>query len=142
MLYMRGRHQNADNGLGAEIEWSGGDVANNKVFVQRQQLSALTRTIEHTSSEEVAEAQFEGLLTMADVTKNRFKFRQDGLPVKRGSVEPGVIDEKHRVGLPQRYLFKVRLTTTTKFSTGETKTRYHLLKILPPKRKPNERKKK
>ena len=126
-------NQNAENGLGADIEWNGGRNAKMKVFVQRQQLSALRKTIERTSSEEVIERQFEAMLTMADVTKNRFKFREEGMPVHRGSVEPGVIDDKHRVGLPQRYQFKVRITTTTKFSTGESKVRYHLLKITKPK---------
>ncbi|MEX2316174.1 MAG: hypothetical protein WD669_03415 [Pirellulales bacterium] len=94
---------NATNGLGAEIDWRKGQEVQRSVVVQRQELVHLKRTIESTSSKRTKTITVVGMLTMADVSKNRFKIRPEGLPEIRGTVAVEAIDDKHIVKLPSVY---------------------------------------
>lgn len=120
---------NATNGLSAEIDWRKGDAIKKSIVVQRQELSQLRKTINETSSEESETFKAVGVLTMADVSKNKFKFKREGMPELRGTVEEGVIDEAHRAALPKTYEATIRKTTRVKFSTYSIETHYHLLRL-------------
>jgi hypothetical protein len=47
----------------------------------------------------------------------------------RGTFELGAIDETHEARVPTRYRADLTVTTTTLYSTGEGKKRYHLLRL-------------
>lgn len=123
---------NATNGLSAEIDWRKGETVKRSVVVQRQELVHLKKTIESTSSKRTKTITVVGMLTMADVSKNRFKIRPEGLPEIRGTVAIEAIDDKHTVKLPCVYSAQIAKTTRVKFSTGKQEVRYHLLKLAEP----------
>ncbi|HEV7222845.1 MAG TPA: hypothetical protein VGN42_09095 [Pirellulales bacterium] len=125
---------NADNGLGADVEWRQGKTVRNSLFVQRQELWKLTRAIKRSSSKTTRELTLFGRLQAADASKLRFKFKEEGLREIRGTVEPGVIDEKHTVGLPSKYMAHVLKTEQTIYATGQVKVKYHLLRLQKPNR--------
>ncbi|HUY92281.1 MAG TPA: hypothetical protein VMV10_26305 [Pirellulales bacterium] len=120
---------NATHGLGADIEWRRGTEVRNSLLVQRQELWKLKEAIKTTSSERTEAVCIEGILQAADASKLRFKLRPDGLREIKGTVETGVIDERHTVGLPRRYIADLLKTTRTRYSTGEVKSKYHLLRL-------------
>ena len=56
-----------------------------------------------------------------------------GLHPIKGTMEPGIIDNKHQAEMPADYYTKIRKTTTTKLSTGKSVVKYHLLSLSPGK---------
>lgn len=127
---------NANSGLGAEILWHSLRRPHKTVFIEPRELKTLINTIDAISTKEATEARLTGRLTAANITKHTFSFQRDGFGEEiSGMFTPGIIDDEHRVGLPQSYDADIRMTTTTKYSTGETRTTYELLRLyqrLPP----------
>lgn len=119
-------------GIGSDIEWNKGKENERSLFIQRQDLHKLRTAIEETGVEESDLEEVVGTLVMADVHKLRFKLKRDGLPIIKGTLEPGVADEKHVASLPKQYLVRMRKTTQFQFAKDREVTRYHILKLSEP----------
>lgn len=132
---------NTANGLSAEIKWRKGEKVHRSAVVQRQQLSHLKKTIEDTSSLKTTTITVVGKLTMADVSKNKFKIKPEGLPEIRGTVAAEAIDDRHKVKLPSVYAAKIQKTTRIRYSTGQQMSRFHLIKIEEPSKNASQKKK-
>ena len=127
--------ENAEHGLGADVEWRHGKEVKGSLFIQRQQLSKLRTAIEQVSSDTTETKLIEGLLTGVLLGSRKFRLSPDNMPEIRGTFELGAIDAKHKVAIPVRYIAKINVTTTMHFAIGKKRTRYHLLKLndVPPK---------
>ncbi|MEX0642154.1 MAG: hypothetical protein WD468_05610 [Pirellulales bacterium] len=123
---------NADNDLGADVQWRRGEQGMRELFVQHQELASLRKAIEKSGNKTETDEEMTGLLTMADVSKRRFKFQRPALPEIKGTFEEGTIDERHKVRLPQGYKVVIRKTTVTNYATGLERTKWHLIKIEEP----------
>jgi hypothetical protein len=121
-------------GFGVDIGWKVPGVGSRKAFIQPQEFFRLQGTIKQTSAESVERETHEGILSMADVGESRFKLKRDGLPEIRGTFAPGTIDDAHHVELPKRYVVDMVVTTTTTFSTGAERKRYHVVAIREPEK--------
>jgi hypothetical protein len=125
-------NEQASSGLGADIEWRRGQKVQRSLFVQRQEWSKLRTVIEETSGEEETTETVIGVLKMADVDKNKFKLKPDGLPMVQGTLEPGIIDEHHAASLPKKYSVLLRKIVRFQYAKGQEVTRYHILKLSEP----------
>ena len=120
--------ENVTHGLGAEVEWMHGDTVSERLMLQRQELTRLTNAIDETSSSKDDYIEIIGDLRMADVDGRRFRLAQSkDLRIFKGTVEPGAIDQRHRVQLPKKYKARIRRTTTNHLATGVKEVRYHLM---------------
>lgn len=119
-------------GFGVDIGWKVPGVVPKNAFIQPQEFSRLRGTIKKTSAESVDPETHEGILSMADVGKSRFKLKREGLPEIRGTFAPGTIDDAHHVELPKKYTVDLIVTTTTTFSTGIVKKKFHLVGLREP----------
>jgi hypothetical protein len=131
-------NDNASHGLGADIEWRRGDDIRGRLFIQRQDLSKLKTAIEETGGIEEKTITVIGTLVMADADTGRFKFKREGLPIIRGTVEPGAIDRTHEATVPRMYKARIRKTVRTRFAKGTQETRHHLLDLKVSKKAGNE----
>lgn len=128
--------EQATAGLGADIEWRRGQHTQRTLFMQRQEWSKLRTAIEAISGEEVETVETViGILKMADVEKNRFKLKREGLPIIQGTLEPGAIDEQHTASLPKEYSVVLRKTVRFQYAKGQDLTRYHILSLSDPPKK-------
>ncbi len=124
---------NTSHGLGADIEWRRGDNVRGSLFIQRQELSKLRTAIEQTGGIVETTIKVSGTLVMADADTGRFKFKREGLPMIRGTVESGAITRGHEATVPRAYEARIRKRVRTKFAKGTQETRYHLLALKPSK---------
>jgi hypothetical protein len=121
---------NADNGLGADIEWRRGASVKDSLFLQRQQLSAIRTAIDQTSSEEQNSLDVVGVLLGADIALKTFHIQLENGTEIKGSVEPGAIDRKHEAVLPRKYKARIIRTTKKQFATGSIETHNHLIGLV------------
>ncbi|RIK83412.1 MAG: hypothetical protein DCC68_03825 [Planctomycetota bacterium] len=124
---------NANNGLGAEIEWRHGGRVKGTLFVQPRELAHLRKVIDETSTVTEQTVTVEGKLIAADVETSKFKLKRKNLPLIRGLFDPEIIDEDHRVQLPARCTATLRKITTIKYSTGTEDVQWRLLAIDQPR---------
>ena len=126
---------NAESGMGADIEWRRGPAVRGSVFVQRQELSKLRNAIDRTSSPREETIVVEGMLDAVGVSKRRFTIKREGFPDISGSVEPGAIDRKHTATLPRQHRARILKTTRLRVAAGTQQIKYHLLGLTPVKEK-------
>lgn len=122
---------NSKHGLGAEVEWRRGGTVKRRVLVQHQQLTKLRNAIDSMSSEKQETVVTIGILTAADVSKNRFKLSREGLREIKGTIAT-TIDDKHRVSLPKLYEATITKTVRFSYSTGKSEQRFHLIRLKEP----------
>jgi len=128
----------AINGMGAEIEWRRGSEIRRSVVVQRQEWSKLRTTIAETTAVTTEDVVIDCSLRAADTETLRFKLLPAGLPMIRGTVAKGVINEEHRANLPSKYIAHICKTVRSRFALGKEQVTYHLTKLR--KSPPVERK--
>ncbi len=128
-MYKWARDQ-AQSGLGVEIEWRRDRDVRAKLLVQRPEFEHLQRLIDETSQETREEITVTGQLVGADVERRSFHMRLESDTEIRGFFTDA-IGLSHTVELPKLYRANITKTVTIRYSTEEEDIHYHLLRLEP-----------
>ena len=116
------------SGLGVDIQWRRERVVRAELLAQRPELERLSATIETTSDEKEEQFDSECELVGADVTRQSFHLKLSTGEDIRGSFKDA-ISPSQTVELPKRYKATLLKTTSIRYSTGEEKVSYQLLRL-------------
>jgi hypothetical protein len=121
---------NAQNRVGANIEWLRGQTVRAEVLVQSPDFEAISQSIEKTSESSEKESAVPGILVGADTKTRRFHFISDDDESFRGRFMDA-ISESQTVEIPARYVALIQTTTLTNYSTETEQVSHFLARLAP-----------
>ena len=120
---------NAQNQVGAQIEWLREGSVRDDVIVQAPEFRALSDAMERMSEKITTKETVRGILVGADTKSRRFHFIADGTEESIRGKFADAISESQQAHLPARYHATLTKTTEISFATEKENVDYFLERL-------------